>query len=132
MILHRNTVSDNLWNTLILLMNANLLSTYRLVGGTSLSLQLGHRMSVDIDMFTDADYDSIDFNQVDTFITQTFPFCEMGYGGNNSMGKTYYVGSSSKELVKLDFFYTDAFCFSLNRYGRDSVGKQRGNYSHET
>ena len=33
----------------------------RLVGGTALSLQLGHRVSVDIDLFSDCDYGSIDF-----------------------------------------------------------------------
>ena len=32
------------------------LNSFRLVGGTSLSLQIGHRMSVDIDLFTDAVY----------------------------------------------------------------------------
>ena len=34
---------------------------FRLVGGTSLSLQLGHRMSDDIDLFTDDPYDSFNF-----------------------------------------------------------------------
>jgi hypothetical protein len=40
---------------------------FRLVGGTSLSLQLGHRMSIDIDLFTDADYGSIDFKAIRAF-----------------------------------------------------------------
>ncbi len=31
---------------------------FRLVGGTSLSLRYGHRMSDDIDLFTDAEYGS--------------------------------------------------------------------------
>jgi hypothetical protein len=113
MILHRNTVSDNLWDALILLMSEDLLSSFRLVGGTSLSLQMGHRMSVDIDMFTDSDYDSIDFRQIDEFLEQSFPHVEMGFGGNNSLGKSYFVGTSRLDLVKLDFFYTDAFVFPM-------------------
>jgi hypothetical protein len=40
---------------------------FRLVGGTSLSLQLGHRMCIDIDLFTDADYGSIDFKAIRAF-----------------------------------------------------------------
>lgn len=38
---------------------------FRLVGGTALSLQLGHRMSVDIDLFTDAPYRSVDFTAIE-------------------------------------------------------------------
>ncbi len=60
----KNTVSDLLWETLTQLMNWEELSTFRLVGGTALSLQIGHRMSVDIDLFTDAEYGSIDFGQM--------------------------------------------------------------------
>jgi len=30
-------------------------------------------MSVDIDLFTDAEYDSIDFRKIDKFLQQCFP-----------------------------------------------------------
>ena len=48
--LHKETVSDALWWTLKQLMEIEVLLPFRLVGGTSLSLQLGHRISVDIDL----------------------------------------------------------------------------------
>lgn len=51
-----NTVSPLLKQVLNDLMNEELFSLFRLVGGTSLSLQIGHRMSVDIDLFTAAEY----------------------------------------------------------------------------
>ena len=76
--LHKNTVSDNLWASLNKLMKIEELKNFRLVGGTSLSLQIGHRMSVDIDLFTDAPYDSIDFDRIDEVICSTFPTVEMG------------------------------------------------------
>jgi hypothetical protein len=63
--LYRKTVSEALWTALNRLMTMELLLPFRLVGGTALSLQLGHRMSVDIDLFTDCDYNSIDFNAID-------------------------------------------------------------------
>ena len=44
------------------------LKLFRLVGGTGLSLYRGHRESVDIDLFTDAPYDSIDFDKIDSFL----------------------------------------------------------------
>ena len=113
MIIYQNTVSDLLWNILSKLMRLGDLHSFRLVGGTSLSLLLGHRISVDIDLFTDADYGSIDFSRIDNILLDAFPFVEMGYGGNNSMGKSYYIGNSNDEVVKIDLFYTDKFTFPL-------------------
>ncbi|WP_344849038.1 nucleotidyl transferase AbiEii/AbiGii toxin family protein [Pedobacter jeongneungensis] len=46
-----NTVNQLLKNTLLELMQAPELAAFRLVGGTALSLYLGHRLSVDIDLF---------------------------------------------------------------------------------
>jgi hypothetical protein len=54
-------VSPLLKEILLDLMQEEIFSPFRLVGGTALSLQIGHRISVDIDMFSDADYGSIDF-----------------------------------------------------------------------
>lgn len=62
--LYVNTVSNLLWKSLVELMKLNEFDNFRLVGGTSLSLQLGHRKSEDIDLFTDAEYGSIDFHEL--------------------------------------------------------------------
>lgn len=63
--LYSNTVSGNLLSVLQKLMEMKELATFRLVGGTALSLQLGHRLSVDIDLFTDKLYGSVDFESID-------------------------------------------------------------------
>ncbi|WP_203294001.1 nucleotidyl transferase AbiEii/AbiGii toxin family protein [Luteirhabdus pelagi] len=47
--LYLNTVSKSLWDALTKLMVAEEFDNFRMVGGTSLSLQLGHRESVDIE-----------------------------------------------------------------------------------
>ncbi|WP_321438143.1 nucleotidyl transferase AbiEii/AbiGii toxin family protein [uncultured Bacteroides sp.] len=107
--LHKETVSDTLWWVLKQLMEIEMLSSFRLVGGTSLSLQLGHRMSVDIDLFTDAEYGSINFDQIDIELQRKFPFIEMQYEGNNGFGKSYFIGKSKDDIVKTDLFYTDHF-----------------------
>ena len=65
--LHLNTVTNLLWNTLQKLMSIEEFNSFRLVGGTSLSLKLGHRESVDIDLFSDSEYGSIDFLELDIF-----------------------------------------------------------------
>ncbi len=107
--LHLNTVSNNLLDTLNKLMRMEEFNPFRLVGGTALSLQLGHRISVDIDLFTDANYGSIDFTAIDNLLEKTFPFTEMLYAGNTGLGKSYYIGNSKEKSVKLDLFYTDLF-----------------------
>lgn len=62
--LYWNRVKPLLKDILEDLMNEQLFEPFILVGGTSLSLQLGHRMSVDIDLFTDVEYGSIDFKSI--------------------------------------------------------------------
>lgn len=45
---------------------------FRLIGGTALSLYRGHRMSIDIDLFTDAEYETVDFKAIDTYLRSNF------------------------------------------------------------
>lgn len=53
--LHYETVSPLLKETLQKLVNSPIFKDFTLIGGTCLSLQLGHRRSIDIDLFTDID-----------------------------------------------------------------------------
>lgn len=92
-----------------LLMSSDTLSPFRLVGGTALSLQIGHRLSVDIDLFTDAEYKSIDFEAIDSFLRREFSYVDSPTRGEMAFGKSYYVGSTKEECIKLDLFYTDPF-----------------------
>ncbi|GAA4196729.1 hypothetical protein GCM10022289_02900 [Pedobacter jeongneungensis] len=106
-----NTVKDKLKSCLLLLMGAPLFEPFRLVGGTALSLQLGNRISVDIDLFTDSLYGSIDFKNIDAFLIEHFEYV---FGISDmpvAMGKSYRVGSNESDTVKLDFYYTDEFIF---------------------
>lgn len=107
--LHWNTVKPILKEVLTILMHEKLFTPFRLVGGTSLSLQLGHRMSDDIDLFTDEPYDSLDFTAIDRFLRKTFKYVSDLAPGPVGMGVSYLVGHSKDESVKLDLFYTDTF-----------------------
>ena len=55
--LHYEAVPPPLLALLRKLMQEDLLEPFHLVGGTALALQLGHRVSVDIDLFTDQAFD---------------------------------------------------------------------------
>jgi hypothetical protein len=48
---------ENLLKILKLLMKEDKLRDFTLVGGTALALQIGHRISVDIDLFTDHSFE---------------------------------------------------------------------------
>ena len=57
--LQTQTVYPETLGILKALMQEPLLNDFYLVGGTALSLQIGHRISVDIDLFTNEPFDSI-------------------------------------------------------------------------
>ncbi len=105
--LYWNTVSPLLKETLLILMQAEVLRPYRLVGGTALSLLVGHRMSVDIDLFTDAPYGSVDYNAIETYLKKTFNYVYGDFGNAPVNGKSYLVGEDAKNVVKLDLFYVN-------------------------
>lgn len=56
--LQTQTVVPNLLELLREIMNEKLFSNFNLVGGTSLALQMGHRNSIDIDMFGNSEIDT--------------------------------------------------------------------------
>lgn len=67
-----NTVTPLLKEVLNNIMLSEIFQPFRLVGGTSLSLQMGHRVSIDIDLFTDATYGTINFDALDEFFHANF------------------------------------------------------------
>jgi predicted nucleotidyltransferase component of viral defense system len=107
--LYYNTVSPLLLSVLQLLMKSVEFDDFRLVGGTSLSLQLGHRESVDIDLFTASAYDSVDYKAIDLFLRRNFKYVDTFDTDLVGMGRSYYVGDSANNCIKLDIFYTDSY-----------------------
>ena len=107
--MYYNTVNELLKESLQILMVSEVFKDFRLVGGTSLSLQLGHRMSIDIDLFSDAIYGSIDFNELDIFLKSAFTYVDSSNDLEPAMGKSYLIGTDKDNNVKLDIYYTDTF-----------------------
>jgi len=107
--LHYNTTNQQLLSILKTLMAAKEFNAFRLVGGTALSLLRGHRESIDIDLFSDAPYDSIDFGAIYAFLCNTFSYVDTNDYKVVGPGKSYYIGNSGEDCVKLDLFYTDKF-----------------------
>ena len=118
--LYLDTVSPLLMSILTTLMEEPLFDPFVLVGGTNLSLRLGHRISQDIDLFTDAEYGSLDFNALEDYLKNRFPYYERtDISDIVGFGRTYYVGFSEDDCIKLDLMYADEPFFEQyeNRHG---------------
>lgn len=108
--LHYETVLPILKEVLTRLSSKSELETFRLVGGTNLSLIFGHRMSDDIDYFTPQEYGTVDFESMYLMLRNEFDYID-GHGSNIGFGNSYYIGNTSNDgaKVKLDLMYTDPF-----------------------
>jgi hypothetical protein len=76
----------------------------------------GTEMSVDIDLFSDTDYGTLDFKAVDDYLREHYFYVDTMNIEPIGMGKSYYVGRSAEESIKLDLFYTDAFIDKVQDY----------------
>lgn len=72
--LYIETVESDTLELLRGLMDKPYLSTFCLVGGTSLSLQIGHRKSIDLDLFSETDFDG---DKLLTSLAQDFRHIEV-------------------------------------------------------
>lgn len=57
--LHKETVTEGTLDLINRLMQDDQLKSFYLVGGTALALIIGHRISIDIDLFTNQDFDAL-------------------------------------------------------------------------
>lgn len=93
--LFKETVTNSTYNILKQICALNEFADFDLVGGTSLSLQIGHRISVDIDLFTVSHFNTKDIKAclLENFITNTISF---DYESKNTL-----IGSIDQ--IKFDF-----------------------------
>jgi len=110
--LHYKTISDNALKALKKFMQDETFNDFRLVGGTALALQLGHRISVDIDLFTDMEYGKMNTSRIIEFLKENF----IKVDGLDSLtypapDYTVYCGDNDTDLIKVDLFYIDTFLY---------------------
>ncbi len=82
------------------LMQYDSLSNTFLVGGTALALQLGHRISVDIDLFSTLDFET---NDILTELRNDLDFQVIMQKDKNSLIINARKNSTNNEFVKVDF-----------------------------
>lgn len=101
--LYKQTTTPFLFETLENLMQWQELQNFRLVGGTGLSLQLGHRQSIDIDLFTDVEFNIQDLARM---LKKRIPESEIRI---LSFGLTIYISTSKSMNLKIDLMETDKY-----------------------
>ena len=115
--LRYHTVSGILLDCLQKLMANAVFDDFVLVGGTALSLQLGHRTSVDIDLFTANGYGSMNLEEIKNALSTSFPYTNrLDLLTERNLGYMVHIGNSETENVKLDLFYTEDFIEPIVRH----------------
>ena len=90
--LFKNSVSPSILVLLKKLMEIEEFKELRLVGGTALALRLGHRKSVDIDLFGAVNFENI---PVDKMFS--------GFVNHETISRSKYINSFYLENIKVDF-----------------------------
>jgi len=78
--LHKESVETETLDLIHILMADRALSGFNLVGGTSLALMMGHRKSIDIDLFTDRDFDAA---SLEKHLSLSYNVDRLNRSGNN-------------------------------------------------
>lgn len=106
--LYYSTVNKLLKKSLLQLMQSKIFEDFRLVGGTALSLQIGHRESIDIDLFSDVEYGTLNFKAIENYLKENFEYIDF-LDTIPAMGKSYFIGENKENTVKIDLYYTDTY-----------------------
>ena len=95
--LHKEAVTPATLDLIYRLQKDPLLSDFYLVGGTALSLQIGHRISNDIDFFTRQSFDSVLLSE---HLEKTYGF-SLHYSATNTLKG--FIGTIFLDLIKHDY-----------------------------
>lgn len=95
--LYKETIESGTLELLRSLQSEVLLSSFNLVGGTSLALRMGHRKSVDLDLFTKDDFDLQELREL---LVNKYDF-QVSY----EKGKTLkgFINNVKIDLIKYDY-----------------------------
>ncbi|MBI2271668.1 MAG: nucleotidyl transferase AbiEii/AbiGii toxin family protein [Bacteroidetes bacterium] len=96
--LQKSAVSAELYQTLVKLMELDLLHDHRLVGGTALALQIGHRLSVDIDLFSDQKHN---YEQITNTLAKKFNG-NLNIIRSNTDGITLFINTIKTDIYDWD------------------------------
>ena len=95
--LQTRTVEPRTLELLKRLMKLPIIEPFYLVGGTALALQLGHRISIDLDLFTTQTFDK---NSLITSLTETF---DLSIESESATMLITYINEIKVDFVKMAY-----------------------------
>ena len=107
--LYKNTIESKIFELLERLMGDEKFNDFHLAGGTALALQIGHRASIDLDLFSLKNFDFDDLNQ---YLKANYEFMDSYFEKNTLKG---FI-----EGIKIDFL-THAYPLVAPIITEDSV-----------
>lgn len=122
------TVDSYLLEILQECMKTETLKDFVLVGGTALALQRGHRISVDIDLFTSLEYGDMPTSEIETFFENNFPDNQIeGLEELKKRALGYHIRTKNinDDELKIDLFYTENFIFPIKQIGSFRIADER-------
>ena len=99
--LHFETVEPETLDLLKSLQSIPEFGNFRLVGGTGLALQFGHRISIDLDFFGQVDFSTINF---DVLLSR---FDDVRTINNSPHIKQYFINDIKVDFVQLPYKWID-------------------------
>lgn len=99
--LYKNVVDEKTHALLKNLMKENILKDFFLVGGTSIALQIGHRKSVDLDLFTQKEIDTVKLKE---YLQKNYSF-KVHYEEKNTLKG--FIDDILIDCIKYDYKQID-------------------------
>ena len=103
--LHKKTVESGTLELLRRLQGEPLLSAFNLVGGTALALRIGHRKSVDLDLFTREDFD---LEELKSMLVEKYDFKVSFARGYTLKG---FIGDVMIDCIRFDYPHLQSLDF---------------------
>ncbi|MFN4285579.1 MAG: nucleotidyl transferase AbiEii/AbiGii toxin family protein [Lacibacter sp.] len=110
--LHYQTVAPATLDLLKLIAAEPAFSTHRLVGGTALALQYGHRLSVDLDFFSDNPMEH------EEIVASIRSFSRLEITSRSKFINSFFINDIKVDFVSLPYAWLEAAAFE------DEIGWQ--------
>lgn len=106
--LHTNTTSPLLQQTLMTLMKLPQLSDFRLTNGTAFSYLFGHRISKEIDLYSNESFTPELGEKLKITIINNFGKGEQHVVEALGNGSSFFIYNLNKDYVKIDIYYSES------------------------
>lgn len=103
--LYPDTISRLLHQTLMELMRAPQLQSFRIADSAGLCMQFGHRMTNEIDLYTSGAYNESEFNRLRTYLQSTFGHGEHHRYEPKGEGTSFFISNLNQDYGKIDMYY---------------------------